>query len=277
VFEYVRRLEQTDKVIDICVAAGFPWSDFDEVGFSVVAVTNNDAALAQRLADEVGDLSWNLRKLFNRRLYTPEEAVKKAMASRTGPVVMADVSDNPGAGSSCDSVEVVRAMVELGAKNAAVAVVSDREAIAECTRAGVGSTLTVTIGGKTDTFHGRPLTVKGRVRLVSDGTFLRKGPMSTGMRDSMGKTVVLDVSSIEILLTEKRVQPTDAEVFRSVGIEPLDKQMILLKSCVHYRAAFEPLARGGVLEVAGPGLSHPDLSHVPFKHIRRPMYPLDEI
>ncbi|MDP2873159.1 MAG: M81 family metallopeptidase [Bacillota bacterium] len=276
VFEYVRRLEDNEKVIDICVAAGFPWSDFDGAGYSVVVTTDGDRDLAQRLADEVGDLSWNLRRLFERRLYTPEEAVRMAAASPVGPVVMADVSDNPGAGASCDSVEVVRVMVEHGVKSAAVAVIADTKALELCAKAGVGSKVTVTIGAKTDSFHGKPLEVTGRVRLISDGVFLRKGPMSTGMVNTMGKTVVLNVDGIEILLTEQRVQPTDAEVFRSVGIEPLDKQMLLLKSCVHYRAAFEPLARGGVLEVVGPGLSHPDLNLLPFKAIRRPMYPLDE-
>jgi microcystin degradation protein MlrC len=276
VFEYVRRLEDGEKVIDICVAAGFPWSDFDGAGYSVVATTDGDKDLAQRLADEVGDLSWNLRRLFERKLHTPEEAVRKAAASAAWPVVMADVSDNPGAGASCDSVEIVRAMLEQGVRSAAVAVIADKEALELCAGAGVGSKVMLTIGAKTDSFHGRPLEVSGRVKLISDGVFLRKGPMSTGMTNTMGKTVVLNVDGIEIMLTGQRVQPTDAEVFRSVGIEPLDKQMLLLKSCVHYRAAFEPLARGGVLEVVGPGLSHPDLNLLPFKHIRRPMYPLDQ-
>jgi microcystin degradation protein MlrC len=188
---------------------------------------------------------------------------------------MADVSDNPGAGASCDSVEVVRAMIEQGVTSAAVGVIADPAAVAACIAAGIGSKLRLSIGAKTDEFHGRPIEVSGVVKLISNGVFHNKGPMSTGMVNHMGRTAVLDVDGVEIILTERRVQPTDVEVFRSVGIEPLDKQMILVKSCVHFRAAFEPLARGGVLEVVGPGLSHPDLGRLPYKAIRRPLYPLD--
>jgi microcystin degradation protein MlrC len=278
VMEYAHRLEsQNERVVDISVAAGFPWSDFEDALFSVVTVTDNDQTLAQSLADQVGELSWNMRKLFPRRLLQPREAVKQAMQSAAHPVVLADVADNPGAGGSGDGVEIVRALVELGAKRAAVATVADPEALARCIEAGIGAGLTLDIGAKTDSFHGRSVTVTGKVRLISDGYYLRKGPMSTGMLDKMGKTVVFDTGGVEILLTEQRVQPTDAEVFRSVGIEPTDRQILVVKSCAHFRAAFEPLAKGGVIEVDAPGLSHPDVRRFPFKRIRRPVYPLDEI
>ena len=71
-------------------------------------------------------------------------------------------------------------------------------------------------------------------------------------------------------------QALDAGMFRSQGIEPTRKRVLVLKSSVHYRGAFEPLA-ARVVEVDTPGLSNADLSRYPYAHVRRPIFPLDSI
>lgn len=199
------------------------------------------------------------------------------MDQKAGPVVFADVADNPGAGGSGDGVEILRALIALRASRVAVGPVADPVAVEECVRAGVGSTISLEVGAKTDRFHGEPLTITAKVKAITDGYYRRKGPMSTNAIDKMGKTVVLEVGGIHLMLSTLRVQPTDLEVFRSAGIEPTDQKIIVVKSCAHFRAAFEPIARGGVIEVDAPGLSHPHLSRFTFKEIRRPVYPLDSM
>ena len=141
-------------------------------------------------------------------------------------------------------------------------------------QAGVGETVELLIGGKTDDLHGASLSVSGRVRLLSDGRFKNLGPMNTGAETRMGPTAVLAIDGVEVVVTSNRVQALDAGVFRSQGIDPTRKRVLVLKSSVHYRGAFEPLA-SRVVEVDTPGLSNSDLSRYPYQHVRRPIFPLD--
>jgi len=93
----------------------------------------------------------------------------------------------------------------------------------------------------------------------------------------MGPTVLLNCDGVQVMLSSKRVQPICLEVFRHVGIEPTAQKILVVKSCAHFRAAYQPIAKGGVIEVDAPGLSHPDLNRYEFKGMKRPFYPLDNI
>jgi microcystin degradation protein MlrC len=131
------------------------------------------------------------------------------------------------------------------------------------------------VGGKFDDMHGAPVRVAGTVKVLSDGEFIHRGPMSTGVKSSMGRTAVIRCGGIDIIVNERRFQPVDPEVARSVGIEPLHRKIVLVKSAVHYRASYEPIAKE-IIEVDGPGLSSPNLSRFEFRNIRRPIFPLDK-
>ena len=85
----------------------------------------------------------------------------------------------------------------------------------------------------------------------------------------------IQCGGIDIIVNERRSQPVDPEVARSVGIDPTFKKIVVVKSAVHYRAAYEPIA-SEIIEVDGPGLSSPNLSRFEFKNIRRPVFPIDE-
>jgi microcystin degradation protein MlrC len=90
----------------------------------------------------------------------------------------------------------------------------------------------------------------------------------------MGRTAVVKVGGVEIILTEQRVQPIDAEVLRSVGIEPTDRKLIALKSAVHFRADYTPIAHE-ILDTDTPGVHNPNLFTYAYQNVRRPIYPLD--
>jgi len=121
---------------------------------------------------------------------------------------------------------------------------------------------------------GEPLPVKGRVRRITDGVFTVTGPMMTGVTLSIGRTVVLDTGSVEIVVSEDRYEPFDTGCFTHCGIDPSGKDFVLIKSRQHFRAGFEPIARHIVM-VAGPGPTASDYSLFPWKNLRRPLYPLD--
>jgi len=142
--------------------------------------------------------------------------------------------------------------------------------------AGVGATVTLSVGGKVDPAHGAPLPLTGRVRTVSDGRFVYKGPMSRGLAGSLGPTAVLEVGGVKIVLISHRRQTLDPEMLRIVGIEPENERIVVVKSTIHYRAAFEPLARE-IIEVDAPGLSSSNLTRFAFANVRRPIFPLDDL
>jgi len=132
------------------------------------------------------------------------------------------------------------------------------------------------VGGKTDDRHGEPLNLTGYVKLMSDGNYINRGPMMTGLRTAMGRSVVLVVGEVEIILTERRIQPFDMEALRSLGIEPTRRLLIGLKSAVHFRADYGTIATK-IFEIDTPGVHNPDVTRYNYEHLRHPIWPLDKI
>ena len=119
-----------------------------------------------------------------------------------------------------------------------------------------------------------PLTVTGKVKVLSDGEWVVRGPMYTGVTVHMGPSAVLDTGNMEIVVVSKHHEPWDLGVFRSLGIEPKHKRYLLLKSRIHYRAGFGDLARH-TLTLDGVGVTTSDNSVLDYRNVRRPIYPLD--
>jgi microcystin degradation protein MlrC len=275
IMDLAHKIEQEKEILNVTVSASFPLTDVENTAISLIVTSDDDINLAKSKAKILSDYAWSLRRDFKVTPTPIEQAVREAMSS-PGPTILADIGDNPGAGGSTDGTALPRALIESGAKNTVIAVIRDLEAVSEAIRKGVGNRVTMKIGGKTDKFHGDPLEVTGYVRLISDGIFRNSGPMGAGMEMRLGKTVVLDCNGVEVILTELRHQPTDLQLYRSLGIDPSEKQIIVVKSSVHYRAAHSPIAKK-IIEVDTPGVTGPDLKRYPFKKIRRPIFPLDDI
>lgn len=272
-------IEKDPKVISASVFGGFPFADVAHLGFSTMVYTNNDPALARKYARELAKMGWDMHDRWLVHPTPVKEAVKQAIEAKEGPVILADIADSGAGGTSGDATEVLRAMLRQGARSGSVCSISDQEAIDKAVAAGVGATITMKIGGKRDKLHGEPVEVTGKVKLIHDGEFIRKGPMLTGAVQTVGKTVVLEIGGIggiEVMLTEHRAHPNDLEYFRAFGIEPTHRKMLVLKSAAHYRAAFDPIAKL-TIEVDAPGITSPNYKSYNFKKIRRPMYPFDDM
>jgi microcystin degradation protein MlrC len=155
-----------------------------------------------------------------------------------------------------------------------VACIWDAAAVRACVKAGVGASVTLDVGGKVDDRHGAPVRVTGIVRTLSDGRFLHRGPMMTGLPGRLGATAVLDVNDVKVILISHRWQTLDPEMIRFVGIDPLREKILVVKSTIHYRAAFEPIAKE-IIEVDAPGLSSSNLARFEYRRVRRPIFPLD--
>jgi len=238
-YDRAAEMERDPRVVTISIFAGFPLADIRDAGLSVYVATDGDPGLADRLADELATMAWAHRGEFLHTAPPPGEAVARALAADGRPVVLADIADNTGGGAAGDT------------------------------------TVTVDVGGKVDPSHGAPVRVTGRVRTLGDGRFVHKGPMLRGLEGRLGPTAVLDVNDLKIILISLRWQTLDPEMLRVVGVDPAAEKILVVKSSVHYRAAFEPLAHA-IIEVDAPGLSSSNLARFTFKHVRRPIFPLDD-
>jgi microcystin degradation protein MlrC len=275
-YDLADEMERRPRVISISIFAGFPLADIHDAGLSVYVATDGDQRLADSLADELVETAWSHRHEFLHSAVPVTEAVARALAARERPVLLADIADNTGGGAGGDTTEILRELLRVGATDTTVACIWDPDAAAACVAAGVGATVTMSVGGKVDPAHGAPLSVTGRVRAVSDGRFVFKGPMLRGRTGNLGPTAVLEVGGVKVILITNRRQTLDPEMLRFVGIEPERERIVVVKSTIHYRAAFEPIARE-IIEVDAPGLSSSNLTRFAFTNVRRPIFPLDRL
>ncbi len=190
---------------------------------------------------------------------------------------MADFSDNPGSGAYGDCTAVLAALIAAGLRNAALGALCDPEAARTLTAAGVGSEVTLKVGGKIDSsVGGGPLELTGVVTALSDGNFTYEGPMLAGVSGSLGPSVCFHTHGIDVMITTEPFQMHDQNLFRAVGIEPSEKDIVVVKSMQHFRGAFEPLASQILVTDAG-GLCTPDVALRSYSNLRRPVFPLDSI
>jgi microcystin degradation protein MlrC len=273
-YDLADEMEKDPKVISVSVFAGFPHADIPDAGLGIYVVTDADQALAERLAGRLARVAWEHRHEFIHTALPVKEAVGRALAADGRPIVLADMADNTGGGAAGDGTEILRELLRVGARSATVACLWDAAAVQECVRAGVGARVTLDVGGKVDDRHGAPIRVTGTVRTLSDGRFIHQGPMMNGLPGRLGPTAVLDVNDVKVILITYRWQTLDPEMIRFVGIDPLREKILVVKSTIHYRAAFEPIARE-IIEVDAPGLSSSNLARFPYRRVRRPIFPLD--
>ena len=275
------RAAEKEGLLAATAFGGFQMADIHDAGLSVVTVADSDRKAAEAACKAILDIAWTHKEQFIYRGEPLDQALAKgqAMAEHTGgPILLLDHADNCASGATQDTMYVLKAALRQGLTGIAVGPVRDPQAVAEMIKAGVGAKVTVEVGGKMDMpaidVKGEPMELTGIVRAITDGEYTISGPQFHGMRCYMGRTVVLDTGTAEIVVTEKNQEPWDRGVFTSVGIDPEQKRFLLLKSRMYFRPVFLPIAKGMVFcDSVGVGTS--DWTQFDFKNLRRPIYPLD--
>jgi microcystin degradation protein MlrC len=272
-------MEAEGAVVCICVMGGFAYADTPFTGPSIIVTTDGDTGLARRYADELCAILMRHRHAALPQLLAPDAAVARALEMRGGPIILVDSADNIGGGTAGDGTDALRAMLAGDVQEGAV-VLADREAVAACWDAGVGAEVTLRTGGKTDQWHGEPVEITGAVRALSEGTFACELPDNHfasfyGNTIRMGRTAWLRCAGVNVVLTERKTPPFDLAQLRGVGLIPEQQKMIAVKSAVAYRAAYLPIA-AGVIEMDTAGLCSANLARFPYRHLRRPVFPLDD-
>lgn len=265
-------------LLSASINAGFPWADIDYVGPTAVVVAdagNNGAEIAvNALRDEI----WRSRETITIDLVSAAAAI--AEARETGkpgaPFVIADFADNPGGGGYGDSTGLLRAMIDAGLESAALSSLYDPESVLACEAAGEGAGLELRLGGKCEPSLGEPVDASGTVIGLHDGAFKLEGPMSTGVAIDLGPVAVFRVGGIDIVLASHRAQNYDRQFFKAFGIEPTERSVLAVKSAQHFRADYAPIASGIAVVDEGGGITSHNFKSLDYKHVRRPIWPLDD-
>ncbi len=191
-------------------------------------------------------------------------------AGATRPVVLADIQDNPGAGGTSDTVGLLRALIAHKAAGAAIGMIVDPGAAEAAAAAGAGAMLGRGIGAAIGYAGETPVAADWRIVRVESGDFVGSGPMYGGAKFHIGPMALLrdEASGVLAVLASKRIQAVDQEMFRHVGVEPAETPILALKSTVHFRAHFQPIAEA-VLVVQSPGAHVTDPAELPYRHLRR--------
>ncbi len=258
-------------IVSITHTPGFPPADIAQCGPALV-VYGHDRDAAEAAADRLAAAVHEREAAFAGKLYTPEEAVAEALRLARGatkPIVLADIQDNPGAGGTSDTVGLLRALIAQHAAGAVIGMIVDPEAAAAAVTAGEGALLEGGIGAKIGYAGEAPVTAEWRVVRLGSGVFTGTGPMYGGARFNIGPMALVtdEASGVSAVLAAKRIQAADQEMFRHVGVEPSQVPILALKSTVHFRADFEPIA-AAVLCVVSPGAHISDPAELPYRNLR---------
>ena len=279
VLDLAESYERDGHAAAVTVTGGFPYADVARSGLAVTVTTNADRATAAEIASSLAGRIWSWRNRFQVDDIAPADAVARALrgvasSGESGPVVIADTADNPGAGAPGDATILLRELIGQGVERAAVATIADPEAVKAVEQAPIGSERTVRLGGSAQPGPSEPFERPWTIRWVGDGVFVNSGPIGTGGVTRLGRTAVLRSGGVDVIVCERRVQVLDPAIFPAVGIDPAATSILAIKSSVHYRAGFAELA-STMIEAGGPGVSSGNLRQLSYSAVRRPIMPLD--
>jgi len=269
VYRAVKLLAQEPGVTGISFACGFCPADFDGAGASLVAYGRTQEA-ADRAADNLFEAALERESAFALEALQPTEAVREAIriarhAAR--PVVLADAQDNPGGGANSDTTGLLRALISEGAEGAVLANLYDPEAAAAAHAAGEGAEIALALGGHSGVPGDAPLKATFKVLRLGDGQCTGTGPFYKGAHMQLGLTALLETAGVRIAVASAKVQLADQAMLRHLGVEPAQQKILALKSSVHFRADFQPIAEA-VLVVVSPGPVVLDNRELPFRRLR---------
>ncbi|WP_214626348.1 M81 family metallopeptidase [Paenibacillus agaridevorans] len=256
-----------------------PWLDVAELGCTVVVV-GRDAAEAEKEAKRLAALLWSRRQQFQVKLWHVEQIIEAMRKQKpAGPVIVSDSADSPGAGSPGDSNAVLRQLLQFGDELKFTCLLSmvDGHAARLAADKGAGQSVTLSVGHSRSIEYGQPVEIQGTVEYVSsEGSFTFGSGTVSNMKAFMGHCAVIRIGSIHLLLMEHPTFTGDPAMYRSVGLEPLEADIVLVKSASQFRAEYERIANGGIYIVDTPGASTANLLELAFKKAPRPLFPLDE-
>jgi microcystin degradation protein MlrC len=253
-------IESQDGILDASILIGCAWTDSPYTTVSAIVVAEGDDQ-REKAFEQAGSLArdiWMRRAEFgpDAEMSSVDDAVWKAVESKEHPFFVSDSGDNVTAGGAGDIPIILEKLLSLNAKDAVIAGLSDSEGVKSCIQAGVGSKITLNVGGKLDKINGYPFEVTGVVEYIESPSL-----------------AVLKVDGVKIILTSDRRAFTNPQSFKHANIDPLEQKIIVVKLGYLF-AELRPIAKKSVMALS-PGFTNLMMDQLPFKNVIRPIYPLD--
>jgi microcystin degradation protein MlrC len=265
-------LEQSEPgLLSLSVIHGFMAGDVPEMGTKVIAVTDGDPAKGEALAERLGRELFALRGTFMVSQVDEQTAVDAAIAAPRGPVVIADVWDNPGGGTAGDATVILGELIDRGVTDVAVGTIWDPIAVQICFAAGEGAVIPLRFGAKSAPHTGNPIDKQVTVQRLVRNAQMRFGESYA----PFGDAARISFDGIEVILNSTRAQSFDPSLFSAMGIDPATRKILLIKSTNHFYDSFSRIASEIVYCSAGkPYPNRP--AETAYRKARRDIWPMVE-
>jgi microcystin degradation protein MlrC len=272
----VAALGRLPGVLQTNLQPGFPYHDVPHAGATVTVTTDNDRDLAESIAARYAEGAWQFMRTLGSTAIPLDDLAAPVVHTSGRPTVLADVSDNPGAGAPGDHTGILARALNEGWGPGIVATICDPAAVEHAASAGAGAKIDVAIGGRMTSRSGDPVSGPWEVRSVGEGVVRNVGPIGRGSASRHGRSAALHRDGITVIVTSRRQPVLEPAIIDALGIDRSRAQWIAVKSAVHLRAAFEPIA-AEIVEVDAGGLATERLDTFAYHQVNRPIVPLDPI
>jgi microcystin degradation protein MlrC len=266
IFKTMKKMEREKEVLSVSFFPVHLWIDEPELGYTTIAITDGRRELAQHKADELAAMAWAVRDVPQPTGNTPEEAIdiarKKNWARRFGTTVFCDVSDAVGTGTPGESTWILRSLLENGSDLTSFLTMRDEEAALLAWKHNIGEKVDLVVGGKLDTVYNKPVSFNGEIIFKQETRF--------------GKTLVVKHNGIHLVLAELPMACREPASFTDLGLSPWKADIVVVKNLFPFRYRYL-LYNRKTINVMSPGISNTDPFQLNFRHIPRPIYPLDQI
>ncbi len=263
-------LEGKDGILSVSAVHCFPYADVEELTGRILVVADGDKAKADALATRLGEEFVSMRGKTMPEFLTVGGGVKAGMEFNDAPVVIADPADNAGGGAPSDNTTILRELIAAEATEAALGPIWDPIAVRLCFDAGQGARFPLRFGGKIGPTSGQPVDAMVEVTALARDCWQSFGPTKV----QLGDCAAVRIGGIDVVLITKRTQALGLELFTNLGIDPLARKILVVKSTNHFMAAFGPIAKKVIYVESDAPLAR-DYTRLPYSKIRRPIWPLD--
>lgn len=274
--EYAHAQVDSKKILDYTIFQMQPWLDVEQGGTCVVTVGEDEKA-AKAVASDLAGKLFDMRDSFKQNLYTIDEVIRKAEGNNSGkPIVLVDSPDSPNAGACGDSPAVLERIKELGSNVRAAFYIKDAPAVNELWNRGVGSVQRIRLGATLCHDYYKPVDVEVEVLSVHNGVYMAEGPSGRGTLHDCGRVVTVRWRNVDIVICESISFPGDPQIYRHFGVEPEFYQLVNVKACTSFRAAYESIAQE-ICETDTPGTAPINLRALKYRRLPKTFYPFNDL
>ncbi len=272
-----RQAEHSGGILNVSIFGGFVFSDTAKNGLAIIVTAREDKSLADKLAKELAERSWNERARYRKTLTPLSAAVELALKSDRAPIIFSDSGDNPGGGGTGRTTELLQALVNAKAENVLIGSFFDIPLAEAAHKAGVGAKIRATFNAGPGLPCDWPFEADAEVIGLHDGNVIGRLGLFQGKSLRLGKSAALRIGGVTAIVISQRNQTADPMFFEMFGLDIAKAATVAVKSRGHFRAGFRPwFSPDRVYEVDTEGLTSPVLERRQWTRLPRPVYPLDE-